>query len=448
MNKFSTAPLKGSLFVLLTSALLVKYRKTFLSRPPRFSILTTLSFWLCVTLYLFNEKYLGIHIFSAALCIGAVYSLLGLTLTTYQWKSLFPPFFLLVLLLPFEGYLDIYLGFPLRLLCADWAGDILSTFGFSSMSRESIILIEGKAASVDPGCSGIQGLWTGCIFFLLLSIIEGHRISRRWLIIVAGFTGCLLMMNVFRIVALVLLALVADLEILADRVHQSLGLLGFSLSCVAAWVALRLNRQNTELQEVEIKNQEKYSFTGLFLFIGCLFLAVWLHHPYGPGKSLDSFSFQLPETIQASDIPLTATEQSFFEKNRASPRKLRFEFKGVHGTLLIVRSRNWKAQHTPRNCYTSQGYSLDFEGTWLLQNGNTVRFIQIDDKSKTAVYWFQSVNRITPDYSARVLSAMKHPHNSWLMVSILWNNPIDRIQAEDFLLRLQSSLSEQLVNVK
>ncbi len=419
----------------------------FLWQQPRFLLLPTLFFWVVVVLYLLNENFLGIHIFSATLGICVMYSLLGMVVTKPQWKALFLPFSLLMLLLPFEGYLDIYLGFPLRLLCADWAVDVLQSLGFVSMNSESIILIEENVANVDVGCSGIKGLWAGCIFYVLLSIIEGHRVSWRWLAIGAGFTSCLLMMNVLRIVLLVLLGLVEDMgdtAVLADLVHQSLGLLGFSLSCVAAWVALRLSRKQSELHMVEPERVTKHSVMFQGLFIGGLLLALWIHQPLRPSASPPSFSFQLSNSLQTSIVPLTTVEQDFFANNQASTRKMKFDFDGLGGSMLIVSSLYWKAQHTPRNCYISQGHGLGFEGTWLLTNGSAVSFLQVDGASKTAVYWFQSVDQVTPDYSARVVNGMLNPHDNWLMVSILWNKAVDKIQAEKLVLHIQASLAEQL----
>ncbi|NRB39748.1 MAG: hypothetical protein HRU20_14995 [Pseudomonadales bacterium] len=58
------------------------------------------------------------------------------------------------------------------MLSSNMAAEVLQALGFISISNESIILIESKAANVDLGCSGIEGLWAGGGFYLLLSLVE------------------------------------------------------------------------------------------------------------------------------------------------------------------------------------------------------------------------------------------------------------------------------------
>ncbi len=437
-------PFKGFVLALLPFICLIRLKSLKLPRP-RFSLSSTLLFGMSVTAYLINENYLAVHIFSAALCIVAFYGLLGMVLSKKQWKGLFIPFGLVVLLLPFEGYLDIYLGFPLRLLCAEWAGDVLQVFGFSFMSNESIILIEDKAAIVDLGCSGIKGLWAGSIFFLFLSIIEGYSVCWRWFAVGVGFLCCLLMANVFRIVVLVFLGLVANLASLADLIHLSLGLLGFSISCLLAWMGMKLTRPNPGCEKDQVEEEGSQSITAQILIIVGLLFALWLHKPYQPLAPLRTYNFSLPDELKPTIVQLTDVERNFFRNNHASTQKLKFDFDGTTGSVLIVSSNYWKGQHEPRNCYLGQGHSVDFEGSWLLTNDTVVRFLQIDNGSKTGAYWFQSLAQVTPDYSSRVFGGIFHPQNIWVMVSILWNHPVDQQDAEKLLLHLQNNLAQQFV---
>ncbi|MCI5151043.1 MAG: exosortase O, partial [Candidatus Electrothrix sp. MAN1_4] len=439
-RQFVQDPIKGVVLAILASVWLLRFNSIERLRL-RFPLLPTLLFWMFVAVYLINENYLAVHIFSASLCVAAFYCLLGMIMSRQQWTDLLIPFCLVILLLPFEGYLDIYLGFPLRLLCAEWAGEILQIFGFNSVSNESIILIEEKAANVDLGCSGIKGLWAGGIFYLLLSMIEGCRISWRWFAVGIGFVCCLLMANVLRIVLLVFLGLVAGLTAFADKVHVSLGLLGFSISCLLAWQMLRLCCREPVMSNEHSADEGNRSVPGVLgqvLFIIALLAALWLHRPYQPNVPFTTFDFSLPDVLQSSALPLTDVEREFFSNNHASTRKFKFDFKGISGSLLIVKSNYWKAQHDPRNCYLGQGRSLSLDGTWLLRNNTVIRFVQIDNATKTAAYWFQNVHRITPDYSSRVLGGIIYPQKTWLMVSILWEQPVDQLEAEKMILPKQT----------
>jgi len=451
VRQFIIDPFSSVLIVLLPVAWILRPKASLHFNPFRFSAIPSILFWFFLVLYLLNENYIGVHIFSAALCIATMFSFMGFFMPRCQWHDLLLPFSTVVLLLPFGGYLDVYLGFPLRLACAEWAGGILQQLGFTSVTNESIILIEEKAANVNLDCSGVKGLWAGAIFYLLLSKIEGHTVSWRWLLIGAGFIGCLLAGNVIRIVTLVIVGLIGGFAQLADLIHMGMGLLGFSISCLMAWVALRLSRSEEPPAEL-VKSLSAYSLTPvtlphwqLFGFIAALIAAVWLHQPIQATEMGVTEVIALPAEYQPSDIKLSPLEQEFFTSNQALVTKHRFNVDGIEGSVLIVNSRYWKAQHEPHNCYIGQGFQLGMEGDWLLSNGNAVRFLQVNKGAKTAVYWFQLEGKVTPNYSARVLNGVTHPKNSWLMVSILFDEPTTQKRVNDILVTLQTTFSEQLI---
>src|SRR6185369_7841208 len=78
--------------------------------PPLFLVLFS------VAAYLALEAFTGIKIFSA-ICLGTgTYGLLGLYLPKPTWKRGLPLAALGLLLMPFRQHLDVYLGFPLRML--------------------------------------------------------------------------------------------------------------------------------------------------------------------------------------------------------------------------------------------------------------------------------------------------------------------------------------------
>jgi exosortase O len=444
-QQFVNDPFK---LVLLATAPLVWYfrpqKQSLQWHNVRFSKWPVLLFWLLITAYLANENVLGVRIFSAALSIGILYALLGTAVPATQWKALFFPCCLLILLLPFEGYLDIYLGFPLRLLCAEWAGQVLQILGFNSMTNESIIFIENNAANVDLDCSGIKGLWAGAVFFVLLSVIERHRLSRRWFTIAALFVASLLLSNVLRIVLLILITQTPDIAFLADTFHLSLGLIGFSFSCVLAWALLRLTREAQPSIKTPYNKTNTPNLTTSGLFVLGLLVALWLQQPYQAINLPQQSSLQLPRSLNSTTEAPTIFEQDFFTRNQATVNKFRFNAEDLSASVLVVSSRYWKAQHEPHNCYIAQGYDLGFEGIWLLNNNSAVHFMQVDGKQKTATYWFQSSKHITPDYSARVLDGIFHPQRDWLMVSILWNRSVNQQQIEKRLLLIQESLHKQL----
>ncbi|MBU6954652.1 exosortase O [Hahella sp. HN01] len=397
-----------------------------------FALLTTSCF-----AYLLNEYVTGIHIFSATLMTTASYGLLGLYVAPSLWRSALIPCALLIFALPFEGYLDIYLGFPLRLLCADLAGDLLSALGVPPMSNESIILIENKAAVVDLACSGLKGIWAGMIFFLLLTWLERKALSWRWLAVLMLFLSALIFFNALRITALVYTDLALDAPQVADHIHTALGALGFVLSCALAWLALTLAPSRPQADQ----NNAPSSFSrfsgsastepsvwrrnGELAIAALLVLALFGYTPH-PKQTLADASVDLPAPPQfaAQAAPLSDIEAGFFDRNAATARKYLFSWRDMQGSLILVHSRYWKAQHDPRNCYRSQGVSIDDEKTWVLPDQSEIKYLRLDQGARSAFYWFQSADRQTADYSSRVFSAWREPEQSWVMVSIAWNSMI------------------------
>jgi len=81
-------------------------------------------FWCCG--FLLNEYFTVIYVFSSIFMVIAGYGLLGFYVSLNFLRQAIIPCALIVLILPFEGYLDISLGFPLRLFRVDMAGNLLS----------------------------------------------------------------------------------------------------------------------------------------------------------------------------------------------------------------------------------------------------------------------------------------------------------------------------------
>ncbi|MEN8190869.1 MAG: archaeosortase/exosortase family protein, partial [Thermodesulfobacteriota bacterium] len=189
-------------------------------------------------IYLYNEAYIGFHTLSAALFIVHLYGLAGHFLYRQQWQFMFLPLLLMILVLPFEHYLDVYLGFPLRLLSAQLAASLLQVADLPMLTSESILMIDNRAAMIDLDCSGIKSLWVGLIFYLLLTWIERFKVNSAWLATGLAFGLLLVLGNIFRIVILVTLELVLEFGQAARLLHQPLGLLSFALSCLVVWMVL------------------------------------------------------------------------------------------------------------------------------------------------------------------------------------------------------------------
>ena len=185
--------------------------------------------------FVLNEYFLDIHILSATFSVLAFYALYGLFTSHTIWLKGFIPTLLLIVLLPFGDYLNVYLGFPLRLFSAYMTADTLTALGYPSMSSETIIVLENRYSNVDLSCSGIKGIWSGLAFFVLLSLIENKSIGSSWFWRLALFLLALIAANILRITILVLLGSQFSYFEFADLIHEMLGIIGFTFACLFGW---------------------------------------------------------------------------------------------------------------------------------------------------------------------------------------------------------------------
>jgi len=390
--------------------------------------------------YLINEANIGFHTLSAALFLVYLYGIAGHFIKRQYWAAMLLPIGLLILVLPFEHYLDIYLGFPLRLVSAEWTRLILQTLQIDTMTVESILMIDNKAAIVDLDCSGIKSLWIGMIFYLLITWIERFQINIRWVALAALYILLLVCANVARITILVLLDLIFDQAGLAQAFHQALGLLGFAIASLTIWFLLHFFA--TKQLDASIKNKPLTQFKTQPFLLACFLLvthliALFIYQPFSSAKtspSTASHSLPVLANIIHEEVSLSPQEDTFFTNNQSIAKKYALlvttEKRQVKASMVLVWNRTWKAHHVPENCYTSQAYSISHKSVWNISPTLNVRHLTLNkiaqqqNNTLSGIYWFQSPQKITPDYSSRVIDGLFNPHQEWVMVSILWAEPI------------------------
>ena len=517
-------------------------------QTPRFAFWPALIWVSCGLAYLLNESQVGFNTLSAALFILFVYGLSGFCLPQTLWRSLFIPTSLLILVLPFEHYLDIYLGFPLRLLSAEWSSSVLQHAGLPLLTVESILTIDNRAAIVDLDCSGIKSLWIGLIFYLLLTWIERYRIGWCWLVIGLLYVFLLVLANVARITVLVLLELVLEKPGIAESLHQGLGLLGFTVASAVIWWVSRvlvvmqkpdafkyphskpssgrggivkgkdkplpnppLIRGEHPVVPFSRKNKPEIAIylvkflclhylvtrvklpplirgglgrglrqichyeklcrhlclgrTGdgngtLTLLLIVIITLNLLYQPQATTTQPTTINpLTLPEQYQLTATALNPQEASFFSSNRSQANKYKLTLtlagKPVKVAMVLVWSRAWKTHHVPENCYLSQGFSINAQGVWQLPD-HALRYLQLNPPhqgvstgaAQTALYWFQSADSSTPDYSARVMDNLFHPGRHWVMVSLLFEQPVAPHQITTFIQTLKHASGDQFHDIQ
>ena len=414
-----------------------------------------MAFLICGCLgFILNERFTGIHIFSAAFMLTASYGLLGFYLRQCQWRRALVPAALAILVLPFEGYLDVYLGFPLRLFSADLASGFLVHLGIPAMSAESVLLIENKAAIVDLDCSGLKGLWAGLIFYLAMTWIESKRLSLGWLVGLLLYLGTLVTFNVIRIIVLVALVTLADWPQAAHLAHTTLGVLGFTAACAVAWGILRMLRETTVPQLTAPSYSNTFHTKGMLLVIMLLAACTVLYQPF-PKIEMARSGFaslgQMMASLPMTKVALTEKERAFFQANSALSAKYQLDWQGYPVSLLMVYGPYWKSQHDPRNCYTAQGYSLDHQKTLRFQQqlGDEVmevRSLSLNAGDLSGLYWYQSATAQTADYSVRAFAGFREPQNPWVMVSMAWRENLPADVLESLVLTLGQRFRQILVS--
>lgn len=407
-------------------------------------------------LYVLNEHYLAINIFSATFSIFAFYAFLGLFINFNVWKRGLLFTFIFILLLPFGDYIDVFLGFPLRLASAQMASDLLSQLGFNVENVKTLIELDNQLTSVDLSCSGVHGLWSGMIFFVLLTWIEHKAINIPWFILFLFFLILISVVNVLRIVLMVIMESVFHQFQFAALVHNSLGIIGFAMVCIIGWLLLSLIKTHVNSREIKCAKKmysenrmwRKNSFV-LWLLVLVFFCYNLINTPMikvSVPISTSSPIFQAK--WNEITIPLNAQEKSFFPRQGAYAQKFQFDWHNkVPGSVVLVNTFYWKAHHDPKNCFQSQGYKLLDDKILQISNSTLnqmsegglseknskqflVRklFLTKANEHFTAYYWFQSHTQQTSDFSQRlfadIFSSITEPEEvrhkkTWTMVSLL-----------------------------
>ena len=418
--------------------------------------------------YFYNQHYLGLNALSAALFLVFCFGLLGHVLPARLWKTCIWPTLLAIFVLPFEGYLDIFLGFPLRLISAEVVSDLLTRLGIPSASTDSVLFIENRAAIVDLDCSGIRGFWIGCIFFCAITWIENYRLDIRWLAI-ALFTFFLIFAaNILRIAVLVVLDLSLNRADLAQVFHESLGLVGFTFSMAIGWQLLRLYGRHSHIKpspnSEKPKQPQRYMTSSASTIIGLLVVLnlIWADQSNDKAIGLSSIDLSDSTYLKFTSQALSDSEKAFFQANSSSVRKYLTTIESNSGlytaSVLIVLSRDWKSHHVPANCYAAQGYEIRSS---VVQSVNwlpapkaffPVRHLELTKPSPIgavnsryfADYWFQSAKQITPNFSKRVIAQITHPGRPWTMVSVLWEEDVPLDVRHQALTNIRKLVAKQM----
>jgi exosortase/archaeosortase family protein len=128
---------------------------------------------------------------------------------------------LLLLALPLVASLQFYIGYPLRVLTAEFSARLLQTTGQLAERSGAAMTVNGQLVIVDAPCSGVQMAWlayfAACTVAVFVGLRDGEFLRRLPLVGLLVLTG-----NVLRNSLLV--GFEARPQGLADAWHEAIGI--------------------------------------------------------------------------------------------------------------------------------------------------------------------------------------------------------------------------------
>jgi exosortase O len=319
----------------------------------------------------------------------------------------------------------------------------LAGAGVASIGVDTILVFENGISQIDLPCSGVKSLWTGMLFLIAATWIERRPLNLRWILTALIFAALLFTANLARVGVLVAVGQVAGWRLAAEMLHVPLGVLGFVAACAAAVILLRLQptSQETgdwrlETEESPISNLQSHLMPQRPIWLAPALAAAILIMAlvYTPrpqmGLAQPPPAWDFPAGLVTEPMPLKPDEVEWLTRGGAeSADRRRFEWRGITGSMILITSTTWRAQHRPERCFEVYGLSLDDSRTYLVTPAFLVRFISLSDDdghvSLSATYWFQSAERTTDDYGTRIWADLAPKRQRWVLVTILFDGVYD-----------------------
>ena len=350
------------------------------------------------------------------------YGLLGLFLDSNTWHKGLTIAVITACIVPFATAFNSGLGFPVRVLTAHAVAQTLSDFNLGAASSHDIIVMENGIARVDLPCSGMKSLWTGTVFLLGITYLEKRQLGFRWLLVAIANLGWLILANISRVLILVIAIEVLQQRQIAEVIHLPLGIIGFLGASLATWLLLqKVPRREATIPTIkEVKPIKYLNFKWLLSIVVILGIVGQLDPNRLNATTLQAID--LPSEIATEKLELSEAESSFFN-NPANPivEKVRFQANNLSGSMLMVASDSWQTHHPPELCFLGNGFKIDKMDSKAIDGSINARWLSLQNKELSAVYWFQSSNSTTDDFIERIVDYATHRHKTWVLVSILFD---------------------------
>lgn len=402
--------------------------------------------------FILLQHWFNINTIAAALFGLASYGLMGLWLPPQRWRNGIWAALLFIGCLPFGDFIQVFIGYPMRIATAAFVRDLLAAAGATSIGIETILVFENGISQIDVPCSGVKSLWTGMLFLIAATWVEKRALSWRWLGVALLFGLGLALANALRVFILVLIGQVVGWPQTAEILHVPLGVIGFVAACGMALGLLRLLPITSPNLSVTARYANpNHSF---LLMFGVMTLALLSHlaPPFNPtayGNAATASQQAQPAlnfgpTIHTTPLQLRPGELDWLYQDGAEQvERVRFRYQpdtqaandaAISGSMLIVGSHTWRAHHNPERCFENYGLATLSSMTHLITSNGAdqalpMRILSLSNGKKdgqlSAAYWFQSADKSTDDYGTRLWAAFSLQKQPWVLVTILFDQPLD-----------------------
>ncbi|MEJ2708745.1 MAG: exosortase O [Anaerolineales bacterium] len=405
--------------------------------------------------YLLSERYLDVNTLSASLFGLGSYGMLGLWMNPRRWRAGFPAALLLVGALPFGEHMQTFIGYPVRVFTAQVVGQGLARLGVPSIGVDTILVFESGLTQVDLPCSGVKSLWTGGLFLIAATWIERRKIGVRWILVAIVFSAALLAANLVRVAVLVGVGQAAGLRLLAEMLHVPLGVLGFVGACAGGiWLLRRVVPTHVEDLSLSPGAFRRPAWLSPALAGAVLALALLYSPRPQPANAGAPPQWDFPSELAVEPWPFTPGEQNWLERDGAGEaERWRFRWRDLSGSMLFVTSSTWREQHRPESCFAVYGLSIDSSRVFMAAPDLPVRLVSLgDERGKdlySAAYWFQSTERATDEYAARIWADLAPERQTWVLVTLLFdgNHDPSADEAAELYQALRNSVQRKLAGV-
>ncbi len=437
---FGREDMRTNLLLLLGAAALIVQRARHAAErprpdaPPRPAPAALLLAGGCAAGFLAAERLLDINALSVLLFGLGSYGLLGLWLRPHVWRQGFPAALLLIGALPFGDWMQVFVGYPMRVLTATLVRDGLAASGVGAVGVDTILVFENGVSQVDLPCSGVKSLWTGGLFLLAATWIERRPLRWRWLLTALLFAGLLFAANLARVAVLVVVGEVAGWRDLAEMLHVPLGVLGFGAACLAAVFLLRRQPALAEPGRPAPPAAPAPAWLTPGLIAALLLLIAGYAPHVAVASAAPPAAWRVPDGLATEPLELRPGELDWLVRDGAEAvERARFRWGGTTGTLLLVTSSSRRAHHSPERCFEGYGLTVEQSAAHLAAPDLPLRLLDLRGAGGaryTAAYWFQSADRVTDDYGTRFWADLAGGHQRWVLVSLLFDMPQDPNSAD------------------